>query len=79
MIRLRAAILVCAILATFQSAGCFNPAGDSVGPNGIKCHTENKGFLFTAHVETTCTDANGKVINLAPGTTNPSPAATNAP
>lgn len=62
MARIRKAIYVAILAAALLESGCFNPAGDSEGPNGIKCHTENTGILFWAHVETTCTDANGKVI-----------------
>jgi len=61
------AVLLSAILAT----GCFNPAGDSEGPNGIKCHTENVGFAFWARAETTCTDASGKVITGSPNGNTP--------
>jgi len=66
MTRTQTAICLAIVLSTMLGSGCFNPAGDSEGPNGIKCHTENTGFLFWAHVETTCYDASGKVITGSP-------------
>ena len=75
MKNLRPAVCLAVLCALFHGMGCFNPAGDSVGPNGVRCHTENVGFLFTAHVETKCVDANGNPVNLSSGSA-PSSSAT---
>jgi len=71
MSRTRIAICLAICLSALLGAGCFNPAGDSEGPNGIKCHTENTGILFWAHVETTCRDASGKIITGSTNSTSP--------
>ena len=71
MAPIRTVICIALVLSALLGTGCFNPAGDSEGPNGIKCHTENTGILFWAHVETTCTDASGKVITGSPPSTTP--------
>jgi len=67
----RIAVLVAVVLSAMVNIGCFNPAGDTEGPNGVKCHTENKGVLFWARAETTCTDASGKVITGSSNSATP--------
>lgn len=71
MKRVRTLVYFAILLSTVSGSGCFNPAGDSEGPNGIKCHTENRGVLFWARAETTCTDASGKVITGSPTPVSP--------
>ena len=60
------AIRVLGVAVALLIAGCSMHT-DSQGSNGVSCHTESHSFLFFAHADMTCTDANGKVISSGSG------------